>query len=66
MDTSLPSSSVHWILQARIPSPGDLPNQGTEPTLEILYHLRHQGSPIIKNNQILLPPLWKVEDKQII
>ena len=37
MDCSLPGSSVHEILQARIlervaiPSPGDLPNPGTEP-----------------------------------
>ena len=55
MDHSLPGSSVHGILQARIlsglplPSPEDLPNPGTEPgspALEqILYHLSHQGSP---------------------
>ena len=38
MDYSLPGSSVHGILQARIlewfamPSSGDLPNPGTEPT----------------------------------
>ena len=38
MDCSLPGSSVHGILQARIwnglsfPSPGDLPNPGTEPS----------------------------------
>ena len=35
MDCSLPGSSVHGILQARIqedpPSPGDLPYPGTEP-----------------------------------
>ena len=36
MDCSLPGSSVHGILQARIlefpfPSPEDLPNPGTEP-----------------------------------
>ena len=37
MDYSLPGSSVHGILQARIlsrlpfPSPGDLPDPGTEP-----------------------------------
>ena len=36
MDSTLPGSSVHGILQARIlawvafPSPGDLPNPGTE------------------------------------
>ena len=31
------------------PSPGDLPNQGSNPSLshgrQILYHLSHQGSP---------------------
>ena len=38
MDCSLPDSSVHEILQARIlewvaiPSPGDLPDPGIEPT----------------------------------
>ena len=39
MDYSLPGSSVHGILQARIlewiapcPPPGDLPNPGIEPT----------------------------------
>ena len=38
MDSSLPGSSVHGILQARIlawvpfPSPGDLPDPGIEPT----------------------------------
>ena len=38
MDYSLPGSSVHGILQARIlewlpfPSPGDLPDPGIEPT----------------------------------
>ena len=37
MDSSLPGSSVHGILQARIlervaiPSPGDLPNPGVKP-----------------------------------
>ena len=38
VDCSPPGSSVHWTLQAKIlsgllcPSPGDLPNPGTEPT----------------------------------
>ena len=31
VDSSLPGSSVHEIFQARIPSPGDLPNLGVEP-----------------------------------
>ena len=45
MDCSLPGSSVHRILQARIlgwvaiPPPGDLPNPGIEPPLS------RQGSP---------------------
>ena len=40
MDCSLPGSSVHGILQARIlewsaiPFPGDLPNSGIEPALQ--------------------------------
>ena len=56
MHCSLPGSSVHGILQARIlewvvfPSPGDLPDPGIEPCLphcrQILYCLSHQGSPI--------------------
>ena len=42
MDCSLPGSSVHGILQARIlsglpfPSPGDLPNPGFEPRFPAL------------------------------
>ena len=54
MDCSSPGSSVHGILQARIlewvfPFPNDLPNPGIEPwspTLQNLYHLSHQGSPV--------------------
>ena len=48
---------VHRILQARIlewvpfPSPGDLPNQGSNPGLlhcrQNLYQLSHKGSPRI-------------------
>ena len=54
MDCGLPGSSVHGILQVRIPgelpSPGNLPHPGIEPGLPlhcrwILYHLSHQGSP---------------------
>ena len=51
MDFSLPGSSVHGILQARIPGwvaipfSGDLHNPGIEPGLlncrQILYHLSH-------------------------
>ena len=52
MNCRLPGSSVHGILQVRIPgelpSPGYLPNPGIEARLPhcrwILYHLSHQGS----------------------
>ena len=56
-DCSLPGSSIHGILQARIPewvampSSRDLPIPGIElrsPALQVggfLYHLSHQGSP---------------------
>ena len=58
MDSSPPSSSVHGILQARILESvsshsllqGIFPTQGSNPGLlhcrQILYHLRHQGSPL--------------------
>ena len=54
MDSSPPGSSVHGILQARIPErvaipSGGLPDLRIEPRSlhlgEILYHLSHQGSP---------------------
>jgi len=55
MDCSLPGSSVHGILQARIlewvafPTPGESSSLGIEPGLlhcrQILYHLRLLGSP---------------------
>ena len=55
MDCSLPGSSVHGILQARIlewvpfPFPGDLPDSGVEPGFPALQadslHLSHLGSP---------------------
>ena len=55
MDSSLPGSSVHGILQARIlewvampSSRGSSQTQGLNPGLphcrQILYHLKHQGS----------------------
>ena len=64
MDHSLPSSSVHDILQARIvewvpfPSPRDLPNPGTEPTSlksptwagRFFYSLAPPGKPILHTN----------------
>ena len=58
MDCSLPGSSVHGILQARIlewvamPSSRDLEAKGSNPGLpqcrQILYCLSHQGSPILE------------------
>ena len=55
MDCSPPGSSVHGILQSRIPewwpfpSPQDLPDPGIEPAFpayrQILCQLSHQGSP---------------------
>ena len=52
MDCSPPGSSVHGILQPEywsglpFPSPGDLPNPGSNPGLlhcrQVLYHLSHQ------------------------
>ena len=51
MDCSLPDSSVHGLLQARIlerepfPSPGDLPNPGVEP-----------GSPVLWADSLLSEP----------
>ena len=55
MDYSLPGSSVHEILQARllewvaIPFSRNIPNPGIKPGLphcrQILYQLSHQGSP---------------------
>ena len=60
MDWSLPSSSVHGILQARIPSglpsppPGDLPDPGIEPVSPVSSALQvdslllsHWGSPML-------------------
>ena len=52
MDSSLPGSSVHGILQdwsgLPFPSPEDLPNRGVEsgsPAFkQILYHLSYEGS----------------------
>ena len=70
MDCSLPGSSVHGILQARIlewltfPSPGGIfPIQGSNPRLpcckQILYRLSHQGSPerLCTNTRLLAGPV---------
>ena len=61
MDCSPPGSSVHGLLQARIPEwcppSGDLPDPATEPDLpqcrQILYHLSHQGNSLKKGRKIL-------------
>ena len=59
---------VHGVLQTRIlngqpfPSPGDLPNPGIEPRSihphcrQILYQLRHKGSPSINRSLFYLNP----------
>ena len=55
VDYSLPGSSVHGILQARIlawvaiPPPGDLPNPGVKPT--------SPASPALQAGSLLLPLL---------
>ena len=65
MDCSLPGSSVHRILQAKIlvwlpcPPPGDLPDPGIEPRSlassctggQILYHWHRLESPLVKKPQ---------------
>ena len=62
MDCSLPSSSVHGILQARILRGGChsllrgiFPSQGSNPSLlhcrQLLYHVRHQRSPCRKGGK---------------
>ena len=58
MDCSPPGSSVHGILQATILEGGAhfllqiFPTQGSNPGLlhckQILYHLSHQGSPLLE------------------
>ena len=65
LDCSLPNSSVHGILQARIlkwvaiPSPGDLPNPGIQPATSALetdsFPLSFLGSP----NYMLCKPLFR-------
>ena len=57
MDCSQPGSSVQGILQTTywsglpFPSPGIFPSYGSnldlQPCRQILYHLNHQGSPLI-------------------
>ena len=68
MDCSLPGSSIHRILQARIleqlpgPLSGDLPDPGIEPVfltstcigMWLLYHSHQLGSPEV--TIVTLPP----------
>jgi len=65
MDCSLPSSSVHGILQARIWSgllchlQGIFPTEGSNPGFlycrQILYSLSHKGSPSVSLHQGIFP-----------
>ena len=59
MDYSLPVSSVHRILQARIaesfPSPGDLPNQGIK-----------SRSPLLEEDSLSSKPLGKLTNSQVL
>ena len=67
MDFSLPGSSVHGILQARIlewvaiPFSGDLHNPGIEPGLQhcrqILYHLSHDYN-VCLCGSLWIYPAW--------
>ena len=69
MDCSLPDSSVHGILQARIlsglpfPSPDDLPNPGIEPGSPELQAVSLpsalQGSPCINPSWIISSPIYQ-------
>ena len=57
MDCSPPGSSVHSLLQ------GIFPTQGSNPGLlhcrQILYHLSHQGSPMIPASCVIpFPGVW--------
>ena len=70
---SLPGSTVHVILQARIlewspcPPPGDLPDPGIEPAISyvscvgrcVLYHALHQ--PVLKSLVYLSSDLFEHE-----
>ena len=69
MDCSLPGSSLHGILQARVLEwvaifllQGIFPTQGSSPGLphcrRILYCLSHQGSPVIDMYDPIFLILW--------
>ena len=73
MGYSLPGSSVHGLLQARIlewlsfPSAGDLPQPRIKPGLlhcrQLLYHLSHQGSPLFPDYQEVKLKVWALESE---
>ena len=75
MDYSLPGSSVHEILQARIlawvamPSSRGSSDPGIEPGLphcrKILYHLSHQGS-LVWGQYIKMPKKIILTSKNIL
>ena len=58
MDNSLPGSSVHWLLQARLlsrllfSSPGDLSDSGIEPT--------SPGSPVLAGRFFKTRATWEI------
>ena len=70
LDCSLPSSSVHGILQARImetlywtgfytglscPPPGDLPDPGIQPESPCLLHWQVGSSPLVPPGELYAP-----------
>ena len=71
MDCSPPGSSVHGIMQARIlewaavPFSRDLPNPGLLHCRLILYHLSHQGSPLIHLNKSINKYLYEIQMRKI-
>ena len=75
VDYSLPGSSVHGILQARVLewvavpfSKGSSQTKGLNPALlhcmQSLYHLSHQGSPFVCTQVINLPIFPGVSDSK--
>ena len=69
IDCSLPGSCVHGILQARIlewivlPSPGDLPNPGTEPKSPALQVDSLLSGPLVKP---WISPRWHLKELQFL
>ena len=65
VDCSPPGSSVHGILQARIVEWIVIPFsrgsfQPRDQTRQILYHLSHQGSPVIYSRKVIIAFLCKL------